>query len=179
MFVFRRADLPLYLTGLAAVCAPVSIAACQVIMGLAILAMLVTRARWRVPPIWLPLAVFFVLTLVSLAASGHPRQGLPQIKKFYVYSLLFLVVSNVRTILQVRWIALGWALAASLSAAWGLNQFYNRVEDAKESHQDFLHRLRRRSHHRFHESLDDFQRSHDDGAAGDRGAGFFLYRSAF
>jgi len=128
---------PLYLTAAAAVCAPVSIAACQILMGLAIVAMLVARAPWRIPRMWLPLAVFFALTLVSLAASGHPQQGLPQVKKFYVYSLLFLVVSNIRTLRQIRSVMLLWVLAAALSSAWALNQFYNRYEDAQDAHQDF------------------------------------------
>lgn len=130
---------PLYLTGAAAVCAPVSIAACQILIGLAIVSMLVARTPWRIPPFWLPLAVFFALTLVSLAASGHMKQGVPQIKKFYVYSLLFIVVSNIRTLQQIRSIALLWILAASLSSAWALNQFYNRFEDAQDAHQDFYH----------------------------------------
>ena len=75
---------PLYFTAAAAVCAPVSIAACQVLIGLAIVSMLVARVPWRIPPFWLPLAVYFALTLVSLFASGHLKQGIPQIKKFYV-----------------------------------------------------------------------------------------------
>ena len=118
-------------------CAPVSIAACQVLIGLAILSMIVTRAKWRIPPMWLPLAIFFALTLVSLFASGHLKQGIPQIKKFYVYALLFIVVSNVRTLRQIRGITMFWILAASLSSAWALNQFYNRYEDAKDAHRDF------------------------------------------
>jgi putative inorganic carbon (hco3(-)) transporter len=130
---------PLYLTAAAAVCAPVSIAACQIILGLAIVAMLITRTRWRIPPMWLPIAVFFALTLVSLAASGHIRQGIPQIKKFYVYTLLFVVVSNVRTLGQIRSIVLLWILAGTLSSGWAINQFYNRYEDAKDAHQDFYH----------------------------------------
>ncbi len=128
---------PFYFTAAAAVCAPVSIAACQVLIGLAIAAMIAARCEWRIPPVWLPIAVFFALTLVSLAASGHAKQGMPQIKKFYVYALLFLVASNVRTLRQIRAIAMLWILAAALSSAWALNQFYNRYEDARDAHRDF------------------------------------------
>ncbi|HLH39397.1 MAG TPA: O-antigen ligase family protein [Bryobacteraceae bacterium] len=128
---------PFYFTAGAAVCAPVSIAACQVLIGLAIVAMIAARAEWRIPPMWLPIAVFFALTLVSLAASGHAQQGIPQIKKFYVYALLFIVASNVGSLRQIRAITLLWILAAALSSAWALNQFYNRYEDAKDAHRDF------------------------------------------
>jgi putative inorganic carbon (HCO3(-)) transporter len=115
----------------------VSIAAFELLMGAAVLAIIATRTPWRAPRVWLPLALFMAATVASLLASGHVRQGFPQIKKFYVYLMLFLVVTAIRNLRQVRGIALGWALAASLSAAWALNQFYNKYEDAKEAHVDF------------------------------------------
>ncbi len=137
MHAFRRKDVPVYLAGAAAVCTVVSIAAFEILMGLVIVALVATRQQWRIPRIWIPFSVFFLGTAVSLLASGHIRQGLPQIKKFYVYLMVVLVTSAVRTFTQVRWIALGWTLAASLSAAWALNQFYNKYEDAKDAHEDF------------------------------------------
>ena len=137
MHAFRREDIAVYLVGTAAVLTVVSIAAFELLMGAAVLAMIVTRSSWRAPRVWLPLALFMAATLVSLFASGHIRQGFPQVKKFYVYLMLFLVVSAIRDVRQVRWIALGWAVAASLSAAWALNQFYNKYEDAREAHVDF------------------------------------------
>jgi putative inorganic carbon (hco3(-)) transporter len=135
----RREDIPLYLTGAAAVCALISIAACEILIGAAIVAMLATRTRWRIPPIWLPLVLFLAGTLISLAVNGHYLQGWPQIRKFYVYAMLFLVASAFRTASQLRWLAVCCAGAAALSAAWALNQFYNKYEDAVEAHQDFYH----------------------------------------
>jgi putative inorganic carbon (HCO3(-)) transporter len=135
----RREDIPLYLTGAAAVSALISIAACEILIGAAIVAMIVTRTHWRIPPIWLPFALFVAGTLISLAANGHYEQGWPQIRKFYVYAMLFLVASAFRTVAQLRWLATGFAGAAALSAAWALNQFYNKYEDAIEAHQDFYH----------------------------------------
>ncbi len=41
-------------------------------------------------------------TLVSLAASGHARGGLPQVKKFYVWLMLFVVFSALRHLNEVR-----------------------------------------------------------------------------
>src|SRR5580658_9150013 len=136
MPAFRREDLPLYLTGAAAVCCVVSIAALEILMGAALVAMIATRHKWRLPPIWLPFSMFVAGTLLSDAASSHVRQGYPQIKKFYVYLMLFLVISAFRNVRQVRWLALGWALAASLSSAWALVQFARKYMAAQEARRD-------------------------------------------
>jgi putative inorganic carbon (HCO3(-)) transporter len=130
-------NLPLYLAGAAAVACPVSIAAYQILMGMTIVALIATRSEWRFPPVWIPLSLFMVGTVASLLASGHVRAGYPQIKKFYVYLMLFLVVSAVRTAKEARVIALAWALAAALSAAWGLVQFASKYRLAQAEHQDF------------------------------------------
>lgn len=133
----RREHIPLYLTGAAAASVLISIAASEILIGAAILAMLITRHAWRIPPIWLPLALFFALTLISNVANGHFSEGLPQIRKFYVYAILFLIPSAFRTFAQIRWMAIAFAAAAGASSAWALNQFYNKYEDAIEAHQDF------------------------------------------
>lgn len=132
-----RENLPAWLAGAAAVSSLISIAAMEILMGAAVIALIVTKTRWRIPPIWLPLAAFMILTLISLAASGHAREGLPQVKKFYLYLMLFLVPSAIRSVRHVRQIALGWAAAAAASSAWALNQFYNKYEDAMDAHRDF------------------------------------------
>ncbi len=106
-------------------------------MALALLALIVTRQNWRIPPIWVPLSVFVAGTLISLAASGHWRAGWPQVKKFYVYLMLFLVTTAFRNVRQVRWLAVGWAVAALLSAGWSLSQFIVKYEEAQEAHQNF------------------------------------------
>jgi len=133
----RRQDVALYLTAAASVSALISIAASEVLLAVAIVAMIVTRERWRIPPIWLPLVLFIAGTFLSLAVNGHYEQGWPQIRKFFVYSLLFLVASTFRTAAQIRTLALAWTVAAAASAAWALNQFYNKYEDAIEAHRDF------------------------------------------
>ena len=133
----RREDVPMYLAGLAAICTVVSIAAFEILMGLAAVALIVARRPWRAPPILIPLGLFFTGTVISLAAHSSWKLGYPQIKKFYLYLMIFLIVTAFREVRQLRWIAWGWALAASLSAAWAINQFYNKYEDALESRQDF------------------------------------------
>lgn len=137
MLALRREDPGLYLTGAAAACCIVSISVSQILMGAAVLALMVARQRWRVPPVWLPFSLFLTGTLISLAASGHIRAGFPQVKKFYVYLMLFLVTTAFRNVWQVRWLALAWALAALLSAGLSLYQFIGKYEDAQDAHQNF------------------------------------------
>jgi putative inorganic carbon (hco3(-)) transporter len=121
----------------AAVTTLISIRAFEVLMAAALLVLIAMRTKWRFPPIWLPLSLFLVGTLVSLVASGHIREGLPQVKKFYVYLMLFLVTTAIRTVRQIRWIALGWALAAVLSSLWAFRQFYEKYRAAQLAHQNF------------------------------------------
>ncbi len=130
-------DAPLYLVGAAAITTLVSIRAFETLMAAALVALIVMRRPWRLPPVWLPLSLFLLGTLVSLFASGHLREGLPQVKKFYVYLMLFLVASAVRTVREIRWGALGWALAATLSSAWAIEQFFEKYRAAERAHQDF------------------------------------------
>jgi putative inorganic carbon (HCO3(-)) transporter len=135
-----RAPLPVYLAGAAAVASMVSIAAFELLLGMALIVVLATpreQGGLRWPPVMLPLCLWIGLTLLSLAASGHMRAGWPQIRKMYVFLMLILVYSAVRNLPQVRWIALGWAAAASASAAWGLEQFVRKYRAAAAAHQDF------------------------------------------
>ena len=119
------------------ICSVISIAAFEILIGLAVLALILTRQRWRIPPVWLPFSLFVVATLISLAASGHIREGWPQVRKFYVYLMLFLVTTTFRNARQLRWLAMGWALAAALSSTWGLQQFVRKYENAQAGHHDF------------------------------------------
>ena len=137
MVAFRREDAPLFLAGAAAVCSVVSIAAFEILMAVALVAILIARQQWRIPPIWAPLALFIAGTVLSAVVTGHLRDGWPQIKKFYVYLMLFLVTTAFQSVRQVRWLAMIIALAATLSAAWGLSQFVEKYQDAEDAHKDF------------------------------------------
>jgi O-antigen ligase len=121
-----RADAPAYLAGAAAATSVVSIAGSEILLGLAVVAILAARDKWRWPPVIWPIALWMVWTLVSLAASGHARGGLPQVKKFYVYLMLFVVYSAFRGLKEVRILVLGWALGAGLSSLWGFGQFIHK-----------------------------------------------------
>src|SRR5580704_1202113 len=94
-----RQDTPVYLAGAAAVAAVVSIAAFEILLGLAFVSLLMT-ARLRRPPLLWPVLAWMGWTLVSFAAtaaSGHARGGIPQVKKLYVFLMLAVVYSAIRT----------------------------------------------------------------------------------
>jgi putative inorganic carbon (hco3(-)) transporter len=124
------------LAAAAAVTTLISIRVFEIVMAAAVIALCITR-RWRVPPLWPPLALFLAGTIVSLLASGRPADGLPQIRKFYVYLMLFVVTSAVRSLRQVRWLAIGWAAAAVLSSLWAFRQFIGHHTAAARAHENF------------------------------------------
>ena len=118
---------PLYLAGAAAVASVIKIAPSQILLGLAIASLLIARDKWRWPPLTWPAAMWMGWTLISLASSVDPHHGLPQVKKFYVWLMLFAVFSALRTIPQIRAITLAWTGGATLSALWGPVKASRRV----------------------------------------------------
>ncbi|MEO8098747.1 MAG: O-antigen ligase family protein [Acidobacteriota bacterium] len=118
-----RDRAPAYCAGAAAATATVSIAASQILLGLTIATLIANPRKLRWPPVTAPLALFMLWTLASLAASPDPRSGLPQIKKFYVYLMLFAVFSALRTMKEVRWLAWGVITGGTLSAGFALFQY--------------------------------------------------------
>ena len=115
----------------------ISIAASQILLGLALLALLASRTRLRLPPIWLPLALFMAATVLSLAFSGSPATGLPQIRKFYVYLTLLVVFSTIRQVSHARVLVLCWAAVAAASGAFGVLQFLHKVHAAHAAGETF------------------------------------------
>ncbi|HTF67061.1 MAG TPA: O-antigen ligase family protein [Edaphobacter sp.] len=115
-----------YLTFVSAVSTLFSIAVSQLSMGLALLALFASRQRLRFPPLKLPLALFFSATVVALLLSPDPIGGLPQIRKFFVFSALLLVASTFESIAQIRALVLTWGGVATLSALRGLWQYSTR-----------------------------------------------------
>jgi putative inorganic carbon (HCO3(-)) transporter len=69
----------MYCTFGSAVAILFSIAASQTLLALALAALLFSGAKLRLPPIWLPLGLFLLGTVVSLIFSSDPAAGLPQI----------------------------------------------------------------------------------------------------
>ena len=103
-----------------------SISVSQLLMAVALAALLLSGDPLRLPPVKLPLAVFFVLTMVAVLLSPAPASGLPQIRKLYVFVILLLVYNTVRSAARIRALVLAWAAAACLSAIRGFGQFIDR-----------------------------------------------------
>ena len=130
-------QLPLYFAGGASAAAVVSIAASQILLGLALASMIATARKPRWLPIYPALIAWCALTVLSDLFSGHAREGLPQIKKFYVYLMLVVVSTAFRKVAEVRVLAFTWAAAASASAAWSLVQFAHKYRSYSGNGADF------------------------------------------
>jgi O-antigen ligase len=124
-------QLPCYLACAAVVSMLFSIAVSEILVGLGLLALLVSRQKLRFPPILLPITVFFALTLISLAFSADPKGGIPDIRKFFLYYAVPLILySTLRTLPGVRALLLAATGVMTLSALWSLVQFGEKVEEA-------------------------------------------------
>ena len=132
---FQRAAL--YLTFASAVSVLFSVAVCHILMALALAALLISGGKIRFPPIKLPLALFILGTIVSLALSADPSAGRPQIRKFFVFLILMLVYSTFRGRPHVRNLLIAWIGVATLSAAVGVIQFVEKWRHARSLGQDF------------------------------------------
>ncbi len=115
----------------------VSIAVSQILLGLALIALVGSRVRLRFPPVGAPLFLFLGLTLVSMLLSGDPGAGLPQVRKFFVFSVLLVVSSVLLEARQARWLVAAWTALATLSALRSVVQFGRKVELARARGEDF------------------------------------------
>jgi O-antigen ligase len=107
-----------------------SIAASQILLALALASLLLSGGRMRLPRIWLPLGLFLLGTLISLALSPDPAAGLPQVRKIFVFTTLLVVFSTLRDMRTIRWLFLSWAGAGTITALRGLVQFGQKVQEA-------------------------------------------------
>jgi len=126
--------LSFQLTFVSAVSILFSIAVSQLSMGLALLTLFASGRRLRLPPLKLPLALFVAATVVALLLSPDPIGGLPQIRKFFVFSALLLVASTFESIGQIRALVLTWGGVATFSALRGLWQYSDRRHIAVTEH---------------------------------------------
>src|SRR3974377_460720 len=110
-----------------------SIAISQILLALALVALLVSGEKLRLPrPIRLPLRLFLLGTVISLAFSTDPAAGLPQVRKFYVFLELLVVFSTLRDAAWLRRLVLCWAGIGGLIAVRGFVQFAQRMREAHE-----------------------------------------------
>jgi putative inorganic carbon (hco3(-)) transporter len=113
------------------------IAPAQILLALALAALLASGERLRLPRIKLPLALFLLVTLISLAFSADPTAGLPQVRKFYVFLELLVVFSLFRSLRQVRWLFVTWAGIGAITAVRGFVQFAQKVQEAHRLGRNF------------------------------------------
>lgn len=114
-----------------------SIAVSQILLGLALIALLASEAPLRFPPIKAPLLLFLGWTMLSILLSGHPAAGLPQVRKLFVFTVLLVTFSVLREARQARWLAEAWFVVAAASAVRSLVQFGQKLEMAHASGEDF------------------------------------------
>ena len=107
-----------------------SIAVSQILLALSLAALLASGEPLRFPPVRLPLALFFLITVAAVLASGDPASGLPQIRKFFVFSILLVICSTFETLRQVRALILAWTAVGLLSALFGIAQFAHRRQES-------------------------------------------------
>jgi putative inorganic carbon (hco3(-)) transporter len=114
-----------------------SIAISQILLGLALALLLLSRAPLRLPRIKLPLGLFLLGTLISLAFSPEPVHGLPQVKKMFVFAMLLVVSSTLRDLESIDRLFLFWAAVGSGVAAWAVIQFGVDIQQAHAQHINF------------------------------------------
>jgi O-antigen ligase len=108
-----------------------SIAISQILLALALAAVLLSGTRLRLPPVWPPAALFLLGTIISLILSSDPGAGFVQVRKFYVWLTLLALFSTVRELPFVRKLFLCWATLGAGSAVWGLVQFARKYNQAR------------------------------------------------
>lgn len=114
-----------------------SIAASQIFLGLALLLALLARPRWQWPP-GMPWALAFLgLTIVAALLSDSPKSALPQIRKLYLWSLLPLGATLLRSGWSRAALVGGCLFSASASALWSLWEYREKLLAAQSSGQDF------------------------------------------
>ncbi len=119
-----------WLTFGSAVAILLSIAASQILLGLALAALLLSGDPIRLPRIRLALGLFLAGTVVALLFSGEIAHGLPQIRKFFVFTELLVVFSCLRDAALIRWLFLVWAGVGSIDALRGFVQFAGKMQQA-------------------------------------------------
>ncbi len=131
------APAAVWLTFASAAAIVLSIAASQILLGAAFVALLLSGEPLRLPRIRLPLALFLAGTIVAWLASGDLKTGLPQIKKLIVFFELLIVCSCLRDVRLARKLMLTWAGLATFTACFGFLQFGEKVEQAHRLGRDF------------------------------------------
>lgn len=127
----------LWLAGTSAVSVVFSIAVCQILLALALAALLASGLRLRFPPLRIPLALFMLGTLISMLLAEDPTSGRPQLRKFFVFFMLLVLYSAFTKLSQIKFLVMAWAALGTLSAVKGLIQFAQKYQEAAFAGKNF------------------------------------------
>jgi putative inorganic carbon (HCO3(-)) transporter len=108
-----------------------SIAISQILLGLAIAALLLSGAKLRLPRVGIALGLFLIGTLISLALADNPAAGMPQVRKIYVFLMLPVVYSTIRDRVSIRRLFLSWGAIGAATAVLGVWQFLQKLRQAR------------------------------------------------
>jgi putative inorganic carbon (hco3(-)) transporter len=136
-FQFEKERIPFYLTFAAAIAPLFSGAVCNILIGLALASLIVLRMKPKMPPILLPLGLFFAGTVIATLLSPDPWLGRTGIRKFYLVFLMMLVFTTFRKVKEVTLLIYAWTALMTLSALWSLVQFGEKYAEAMELKQSF------------------------------------------
>jgi O-antigen ligase len=120
-----------------AAAAMVSVAISQSLLGVALGCLLLSRRAWRLPMGFPWFCLFAGWTVLSLLLNGDPLGGLPQIRKLYVWLLLFVLVTTLRSASDFKLLLFSWVGLSSLAALRGLWQFNVKWQAATQAGTDF------------------------------------------
>ena len=114
-----------------------SIAVSQTLLVIALVLLLLSNTRLRLPPVAWPLAGFLGWTLLSMAASDDPAAGWPQIKKFLVFTILLVVYSLFSRVEQARRLFEALFVCTLAATLVSIVQFAIKFAEASAAGQDF------------------------------------------
>ena len=115
----------------------VSIALSHACLGASLVLLVASKTPLRFPPIKAPLFAFLGLTVISLFASDVPADGLPQIKKFFVFAFLPVVYSLLARRHAAHRLLQAWFILAGVTAAVSIVQFVYKWQTARAAGEDF------------------------------------------
>ena len=134
----HRDNALLYLVGAAAVTTLVSIRVFEILMAGALVGFIVTRKRWRIPWVWMPLLLFHSRNIgISPCFGTRPRRPAPGPKILRLPDALSGDQRHPNSKGRSAAIAIGWAAAATLSSSWDFHQFFEKYRAATLAHQNF------------------------------------------
>ena len=114
-----------------------SIAVSQTFLVLAVLLLVASGTRPKLPAAALPLAGFAGWTILSVLASDDPASGWPQLKKFLVFTILAVIFSLFRGAERGRRLLEAMFVCALLAAALSIGQFLFKWSAAAAAGRDF------------------------------------------